>query len=138
MPNAIVDKYKNTYLPHRSTETALTLIINDILISHDNKIYSCYLVLLDLSSNCDTLDHNICSIKLNVIGIHGQVHSWFMYFVLSRKSSVKINFSLSLPYVNIHGVPQGYVIGPIGLYIYIYIYIYIVHYLYSSYTIHFH
>ena len=92
MSNAIVDKYKNTYLPHRSTETALTLIINDILISHDNKIYPCYLVLLDLSSNC-SLDHNICSIRLNAIGIHGQVHSWFMYFVSSRRSSVNINFS---------------------------------------------
>ena len=35
--NAIVDKYQSDYIPHRSTETALTLIINDILISLDNK-----------------------------------------------------------------------------------------------------
>ena len=35
--NAIVDKYQSLYLPHRSTETALTLIINDILIFLDNK-----------------------------------------------------------------------------------------------------
>ena len=34
--NAIVDK-KSAYLPHHSTETALTLIINDILIYLDNK-----------------------------------------------------------------------------------------------------
>ena len=116
--NAIVDKYQSAYLPHRSTETALTLIINDILISLDNKA-PCYLVLLDLSSAFDTLDHNILSIRLNEIGIYGQVHSWFMSFVLSRTYSVKINSSLSPPYVNIHGVPQGSVLGPILFIIYI-------------------
>ena len=97
----------SAYLPHRSTETALTLIINDILISLDNKA-PCYLVLLDLSSAFDTLDHTILSIRLNEIGIYGQVHSWFMSFVSSRTSSVKINSSLSPPYVNMHGVPQSF------------------------------
>ena len=103
MSNAIVDKYQNAYLPHRSTGTALTLIINNILISLDKA--PCYLLLLDLSSDFDTLDHNSCSIRLNEIGIHGQVHSWFMSFVSPRTSSVKNNSSLSLPYFNIHGVP---------------------------------
>ena len=35
--NAIVEKYKNAYLPHRSTEIALTLIINNIIIYLDIK-----------------------------------------------------------------------------------------------------
>ena len=116
--NSIVDKYQSAYLPHRSTETALTSIINDILISLDNKA-PCYIVLLDLSSAFDTLDHNILSSRLNEIGIYGQVHSWFMSFVSSRTYSVKINSSLSPPYVNIHGVPQGSVLGPILFIIYI-------------------
>ena len=80
MSNTIVDIYQSTYLPIRSTETALTLIINDILIYLDNKA-PCYLVLLYLSSDFDNLDHNILSIGLNAIGIHGQVYSWLMYFV---------------------------------------------------------
>ena len=42
-----------------------------------------------------------------------------MSFVLSRTSSVKINFSLSPPYFNIHGVPQGSVPGSILFIIYI-------------------
>ena len=80
MPIAIVDKYQSAYLPHRSTETALTFIINDILIYLGDKA-SCYLVLLNLSSDFDTLDYNILSIRLNEISIHGKIHSWFMYFV---------------------------------------------------------
>ena len=114
MANAIIDKYQSAYLPRRSTDTALTMIINHILIYLDNQAL-CYLVLLDLSSAFDTLDHNIIYIRINEIGIYGQVHIWFMYFVLSRKSSVKINSLLYPPYFNIHYWP------------------YIVHYLYSSY-----
>ena len=49
MSNAIIIKYHSEYFPRRSTETALTLIINDILIYIDNKS-PCYLVLLYLSS----------------------------------------------------------------------------------------
>ena len=64
------------------------------------------------------LDHNILSSSLNENGIYGQVHS-FISFFSPRTSSVKINYSLSLPYVNIHGVPQGSVIGPILFIIYI-------------------
>ena len=116
--NAIVDKYQSAYLPQCSTETALTLIINDILISLDNKA-PCYLVLLELSSAFDTLDHNIISIRLNEIGIHGQAHSWFMSFVSFRKYTVKIKSSLSPPYVNIYGIPQGSILDHILFIIYI-------------------
>ena len=42
-----------------------------------------------------------------------------MSFVSYRTSSVKINSSLSPPYVNIHGVPRGSVLGPIFFIIYI-------------------
>ena len=118
MPIAIVDKYQSAYLPHRSTEIAFTFIINDILIYLGNKA-PYYLVLLNLSSAFDTLDYNILSIGLNEIIIHGQIHSWFMYFVSSRSSSVKINSSLSPPYFNKQGIPQGYVIVPILFIIYI-------------------
>ena len=55
MSNAVVDKYQNAYLPHRSTETALTLIITDILIYLDNKVQY-YLVLLYLSNAFDTFN----------------------------------------------------------------------------------
>ena len=46
--NNIVDCFQSAYIPHRSTDIALHLIISEILLSLDAK-NPCYLVLLDLS-----------------------------------------------------------------------------------------
>ena len=77
----IVDKYQSAYFPHRSTEIALTFITNDIFLYLGNKA-SCYLVLLNLSLDFDTLDYNILSIGLNEISIHGKIHSCLHYLLL--------------------------------------------------------
>ena len=92
--NSIVDCFQSAYLPNRSTETALNNVFYDIILSMDNKA-SCYLVLLDLSSAFDQLNHRILSYRLREIGIHGQVHSWLMSFVSYRISSVNIKIYLS-------------------------------------------
>ena len=113
--NSIVDCFQSAYFSNRSTETALNIVFNDIILSMDNKAYY-YLVLLDLSSAFDTLNHRIISYRLCEIGIHGQVHNWLMSFVSNRISSVKIKSSLSAPFDHTHGVPQGSVLGQIFLF----------------------
>ena len=116
--NNIVDCFQSAYLPHRSTETALNLIISEILLFLDVKS-PCYLVLLDLSCVFDSLNLRILSFRLSEIGINGKVLNWFNSFVSNRSSSVKINSSLSAPFVHSCGVPQGSVLGPILFIIYI-------------------
>ena len=46
--NSIVDCFQSAYIPNRSTETAINIVFNDIILSMDNKA-TYYLVLIDLS-----------------------------------------------------------------------------------------
>ena len=83
LSNNILDKYQSTYLPHRSTETALKYIINDIIISMGHGLYT-YLNLFELYTELDTLNHYILSKRLNELGTRGQVHAWFMAYISHR------------------------------------------------------
>ena len=80
--NNIVDCFQRAYLPHRSTETALHLIISEILLSLDTKS-PCYLVLLDLSCAFDSINLQIISFRLCEIGINGQllIGSFNLYLI---------------------------------------------------------
>ena len=116
--NNIDDCFQSAYLTHRSTETSINLIISEIILSLDAKS-PCYLVLLDLSCDFDSLNLQIISFHLREIGINGQVLNWFNSFVSNISSSVKINSSLSVPFVHSCGVRQGSVLSPILFIIYI-------------------
>ena len=76
MPNDIVYKYTNVYIPHLSNKNDLTLIINDILISHDNDA-PCYIVLIYLSSTFDTF--NIILFPLDLMKLVYMVNSTVTY-----------------------------------------------------------
>ena len=56
--NGLVSEYQSAYRKFHSSETALLRIQNDILVSLDSG-YSTALLLLDLSTLSDTIDHNI-------------------------------------------------------------------------------
>ena len=51
--NNLSEKYQSAYRQHHSTETALTVFLNDLLTS------LAFLVLLDLSVAFNTIDHEI-------------------------------------------------------------------------------
>ena len=79
--NSIVDFFQIAYIPHRSSETALHLIISDILLSLDSKS-PYYLVLLDLSCVFDFLNLQIrfvyvrlvITVKVNNKLLTGSIH----------------------------------------------------------------
>ena len=64
---------------HHSTEIALVKVINDLFLASDSRLVS-ILVMLDLSTAFDTIDHNIPLRRLqHVIGI------WLVLSYLSDK-----------------------------------------------------
>ena len=78
--HALYETYQSAYRPLHSTETALLRVQNDILSSIDKKEIT-VLVLLDLSSAFDTVDHAILLNRLKNIGLTGIVLDWFSSYL---------------------------------------------------------
>ena len=88
-------------------------IVDDILSALDNDNIS-VLLLLDLSADFDTIDHQILLSRLNsVFGIHSAALQWFQSYLSDRYQSISVNNSSTSPSQLMYGVPQGSVLGPI-------------------------
>ena len=103
---------QSAYKAYHGVETAMTRIQNDILCALDNQ-QVVTLVLLDLSSAFDTIDHTILLQRLSRgLGISGTALKWFCSYLHVRKQTVLIGDSTSPPEELHTGVPQGSVLGP--------------------------
>ena len=94
-------------------------VIDVITYTINTKNY-CQLVMLDISSAFDTLDHNLLLSRLHQLGVRDFALSWFTSYLYNRNSSVKIYNSFSSPSPMKYSVPQGSVLGPSLVYIYVY------------------
>jgi hypothetical protein len=105
--------FQSAYKSNHSTETALTRVHNDILISMD-KGKCVMLVLLDLSAAFDTIDHAhlLQRLELN-FGVVDRAYKWFDSYLSHRKQAIQIENNRSVFRETTFGVPQGSVLGPI-------------------------
>ncbi len=112
MDNNLYGKLQSAYRKHHSTETALLRVQNDITRALDNR-KDVVLVLLDLSSAFDTVDHQILLHRLrDRFGIGGTALEWFSSYLSDRKQVVSICGQTSESQSLACGVPQGSVCGP--------------------------
>ena len=96
-----------------STETALLSIKNKVHLSLARGEPTA-LVLLDLSSMFDTIDHNILLGYLKSwFGLGGTALKWFASYLSDQNQTIKISSTLSELSKLIYGVPQGSVLGPL-------------------------
>ena len=109
--NKLLDDHQSAYKKYHGTETALLKVQNDILQAFDNH-QGVILVLLDLSSAFDTIDHDIMISRLRSLGIKGQALQWITSYLQFRTQSVSINGQSSDLTPLRFGVPQGSVLGP--------------------------
>ena len=115
--NNILNKFQSAYTNNKNTETALTHILNNILL-YPTK-YCSSIVLLDLTAAFDTIDHNIMIRQLQCIGLSSTALEWFISYLDSRSYSIRIESHLTKPRLISNGVPQGSVLAPILFNIYL-------------------
>ena len=88
--NDLYPKIQSAYRKFHSTETALLKVSNDILRAVDQH-QEVVLVLLDLSSAFDTIDHEILLDRMKSrFGFDGNALRWFKSYLENRVQSVKI------------------------------------------------
>ena len=95
--NNLYPDLQSAYRKNHSTETGLIKLIDDIGSALDDKL-EVPLVLIDLSSAFDTVDHQILLNRLRVkFGISGLVLAWFESYLTTRQQIVNIDGTRSSP-----------------------------------------
>ena len=111
--NTLRDKMQSAYRSGHSTETALLRIKNDIDAALDRKS-TVILVMLDLSSAFDTIEHEVLLTRLeHTFGITDKALAWLRSYLSERHQNVVVDSTMSADYVLQCGVPQGSVLGPV-------------------------
>ena len=110
---------QSAYRKCHRTETALLRVTNDIMMNK-NRQHVTLLVMLDLSSAFDTVDHCILLDRLNnEFGIKGRVLEWFTSYLSKRSQFISINGGRSRLFNVSYGVPQGSCLGPLLFVLYV-------------------
>ena len=93
--NDLYEIYQSAYKRLHSTETALLMVQNEILMAIDDR-RAVFLLLLDLSAAFDTVQHStlLSTSRLqSCYGITGQALAWMESYLCNRKQSVAINYN---------------------------------------------
>lgn len=116
----------NKYLTHhqhgfRSNKSCLTQLLEYLhyvedVVDDGGCVDAVY---LDVAKAFDSVPHKLLLLKLQAVGIDGQVLSWVQDFLTNRQQRVKIKGACSEWRKVWSGVPQGSVLGPTLFLVYV-------------------
>ena len=69
-------------------------------------------IFVDFRKAFDSLSHNILSLKLQAVGICGNLHEWLMNYLSDRCQCTLVNGYISDLTLVQYGIPQGSLLGP--------------------------
>ena len=103
--------HQSAYWQSHSTETAVTVVHNNIVRATDAGQVSA-LMLLDLSTAIDTVDHRILmDVLLSRFGVNDHVYEWFHSHLSGRTHIFSTLVDTSNAVALTYSVPQGSVVG---------------------------
>ena len=108
----VVPRCQSAYRKLLSTETALCKI-HDYLVSNTCHGKASLLVLLDLSTAFDTVDHQLLLSDFSDCGVEGTALSLLESYLENRERCVAIGESRFEPTTLQYGVPEGSVLCPV-------------------------
>lgn len=110
--NHLLPQNQSAYRPFHSTETAVVSVHNDLVRAIDSGHVTC-LILLDLSSAFDTVDHQILlSILNHHFNVTDNALTWFETYLSDRTNAFCYDGITTVDYILDCSVPQGSVLGP--------------------------
>ena len=93
--NNLLPDYQPAYREHRSCQTVLLKLTNDLIWSMERKNVT-VLITLDLSVTFDTVDHMVLLTTLQSnFGINGTAFDWFRSYLAPRNMKIKIGNTYS-------------------------------------------
>ena len=110
--NKLLSDSQFGYRPHRSTELAATLFLDDIRRNMD-KSQLTGAIFIDLRKAFDTLSHSLIVSKLPEYGISGIEREWFTNYLFARQQCVLVNGERSSFNPINCGILQGSILGPL-------------------------
>ena len=96
--NNLMEPFQSAFTACHFTQTALTKVLNDILLNLDSNS-TLVLLSLDLSAAFDTIDHGIFSDQLER-GISGLSLAWLKSYLSERTQCVSYKLFRAMEYIS--------------------------------------